>query len=68
MNTQATSAMSHTHTTYEAAMKQLKRNKRNNDTTLVTWDAGSGWTAEGYYCTWRKRIVQQTRKDGIIVI
>jgi hypothetical protein len=56
-----------THTTYAEAQAQLKRNKRNNDQTMVTWDAGDGWTAEAYWCVRRKRIVTQTTKNGFTI-
>lgn len=46
--------------TYKTAMAQLKRNAKSGDTTTVTWDAGDGFTARGYYCAWRKRIVTET--------
>lgn len=60
--------MQFTHDSYASAQAQLKRNKRNNDGSLVTWDAGDGWTAEGYYCTRRKRIVSLIRQNGFTVI
>lgn len=56
-----------THTTYTEAQTQLKRNKRNNDQTMVTWDAGDGWKAEAYWCARRKRIVTQTTKNGFTI-
>lgn len=60
--------MQFTHDSYTSAQAQLKRNKRNNDSSLVTWDAGDGWTGEGYYCTWRKRIINHARKNGFTLI
>jgi hypothetical protein len=68
MNHTTTTTMNYTHTTYAAAMEQLKRNKRNKVTTMVSWDAGSGYTSEGYYCQSQKRIVLQQRKGDVYVI
>lgn len=50
-----------THSSYDEGRKQLARNKRAKDSTLVTWDAGDGWRGEGYYCPRRNRIVIGTR-------
>ena len=44
-----------THTTYAAAMADLKA--RKGDAGLARWDAGNGWLAEGYWCPSRKRVV-----------
>lgn len=60
--------MNFTHDSYQAAQDQLKRNKRNNDGTLVTWDAGDGWTAEAYWCDRRKRIITLSRQGNFTVI
>lgn len=59
-----------THSSYADGMRQLARNKRAKDSTLVTWDAGDGWRAEGYYCPRRKRVVVATRSlaNPLIVI
>ena len=55
--------------TYTEAMEELKRNKRNNSSTLVLWDAGDGFTGEGYWCPQRKRIITMVRTtDGITII
>lgn len=57
-----------THASYNEAQAQLKRNKRNNDQSLVTWDAGDGWTAQAHWCDRRKRIVSQTVSPAGFVI
>jgi len=59
-----------THSSYAEGMRQLARNKRAKDSTLVTWDAGDGWRGEGYYCPRRNRVVIGTRSlsDRMIVI
>jgi hypothetical protein len=59
-----------THVSYAAGMRQLNENRRRRCEDLVTWDAGDGWRAEGFYCSWRNRIVVQTRllSDPMIVL
>ena len=59
--------MTFTHTSYAEAQAQLKRNKRNGITNLVTWDAGDGWKAEGYFCPRRNRIITGCSK-GIVTL
>jgi len=46
-----------THSSYDEAQKALQANKRIGSSMLVTWDAGDGWTGEGYFCSQRNRIV-----------
>jgi hypothetical protein len=43
--------------TYAEAQRLLQQLKRAKSEEIVTWDAGEGWTAEAYYCNWRRRIV-----------
>ena len=43
--------------TYTEAQAILEANKRNNDESIVRWDAGDGFTGEGQWCARRKRIV-----------
>lgn len=43
------------HTSYAAAVADLK--KRKEAAGLARWDAGEGKWSEGYYCAWRKRVV-----------
>jgi hypothetical protein len=43
--------------TYTSAQTQLAANKRNNNSALVTWNAGDGFTGNGYWCAQRKRII-----------
>jgi hypothetical protein len=50
----------YTHASYNEAMRQLQRNKRTNDQSLLTWDAGDGWTGKGYWCPRRGRIIVKT--------
>ena len=58
-----------THNSYPEAQAQLKRNKRNNDESLVTWDAGDGHVAQAHWCAWRKRIVSKTiTSSGFVII
>lgn len=57
--------MNYTHNSYQEAQTQLKRNKRNKSTNVVTWDAGDGWTARGYWCTWRNRIITETTNGNV---
>ncbi len=58
-----------THTSYPEAQAQLKRNKRNNDESLVTWDAGDGYVAQAHWCARRNRIVSQTiTPSGFVII
>lgn len=68
MSTTTTTTMNYTHTTYAAAMEQLERNKRSKDTSIVRWDAGMGYTSEGYYCPSKKRIVLQQRKGDVLTV
>lgn len=63
-----TTTMNYTHTTYAAAKEQLERNKRSKDTSIVRWDAGMGYTSEGYYCPSTKKIVLQQHKNGVLTI
>ena len=44
-----------THTSYAAAVADLK--KRKAAAGVARWDAGEGKVSEGYFCTWRKRVV-----------
>lgn len=53
-------ATQYTHTSYAAAMADLKKRARKGDETPAVWDAGNGWTARAHYCAWRKRIVHAT--------
>lgn len=63
-----TTTTTFTHASYAEAQTQLKRNKRNNDQSLVTWDAGDGFTAQAHWCARRNRIVSQTVTPAGFVI
>lgn len=45
-----------THTSYAAAMADLKA--RKGAAGVALWDAGNGWLGEGYWCPKRRRVVQ----------
>jgi hypothetical protein len=60
-----------THSSYAEGMRQLARNERAKDSTLVTWDAGEGWRGEGYYCPRRGRIftgLRDTRNPNMFIV
>lgn len=56
MNTAANKPL--THTTYSAAMADLK--SRKVAAGVARWDAGEGYVAEGEWCPSRKRVVTRT--------
>lgn len=59
MNTTNTKTI--THTTYSAAMADLKAGKAK----FARWDAGEGFVAEGEWCPSRKRVITRTwNPDG----
>lgn len=52
-----------THTSYAAAMVDLK--SRKEAAGIARWDAGEGYVAEGYWCSRVKRVVTKTyNPDG----
>lgn len=53
MNNAANKAL--THTSYAAAIADL--GKKREKAGVCRWDAGDGYTSEGYYCPRRKRAV-----------
>lgn len=54
---------------YQEAQTILKKLKRQSSNEVVTWDAGDGWTALAYYCTFRKRVFSKTvNAEGYEVI
>lgn len=45
---------------YQEAVALLQMLARKKDSSLVKWDAGDGYQAEGQYCPHRKRVVTST--------
>ena len=58
MSNATANAAPFTHTSYKAAIADVKRRKAAAG--VARWDAGNGFVAEAYWCEWRKRVVQTT--------